>query len=67
LLIFNELRTGQDGAGDLSRLARRVAEGRLDVQLDLVVSGREAGRASEALVDRLVAGKAVLTIDEQPA
>jgi NADPH2:quinone reductase len=67
LLIFNELRTGQDGAGDLSRLARRVAEGRLDVQLDLVLPWREAGRAIEALLDRRVAGKAVLTIDDHLA
>jgi NADPH:quinone reductase-like Zn-dependent oxidoreductase len=67
LFIFHELRTGQDGAGDLSRLARRVAEGRLDVQLDLIVSWRDAGRAIEALVERRVAGKAVLTIDDHLA
>jgi NADPH2:quinone reductase len=63
LLIFPELRHTQSGAQDLARLAAHVAAGRLDVQMDLVVSWREAATAIAALLDRRVAGKAVLTID----
>jgi NADPH:quinone reductase-like Zn-dependent oxidoreductase len=63
LLVFDELRHGQSGTATLARLSRLVAAGHLDPQVDLVVSWREAASAIEALLDRRVAGKAVLTID----
>jgi NADPH:quinone reductase-like Zn-dependent oxidoreductase len=63
LFVFAELRHTQSARQDLSRLAAEVATGRLDVQIGLTVSWREAGTAIEALLDRRVAGKAVLTID----
>jgi NADPH:quinone reductase-like Zn-dependent oxidoreductase len=64
LLIFDELvRTNRSGGRDLARLAARVAAGRLDGQVDLELSWREAGRAVQALTDRRVAGKAVLHVD----
>ena len=55
------LRPLQD-ACDLERLARRVAEGRLDVQIDLVVPWEDAGSAVTKLLGGEVAGKAVLTL-----
>ncbi len=63
LYLFAELQHTQSGASDLRRLAELVATGRLDPQIDLTASWREAGRAIEALLDRRVNGKAVLTID----
>lgn len=63
MLIFDELRHTQSGAADLGRLARLVARGELDCQIDLVTSWRDAGSAIEALLDRRIAGKAVLTVD----
>jgi NADPH:quinone reductase-like Zn-dependent oxidoreductase len=63
LYIFDELRRTQSGSRDLRRLADLVAGGRLDPQIDLTLSWREAGRAIEALLDRQVNGKAVLTVD----
>jgi NADPH:quinone reductase-like Zn-dependent oxidoreductase len=63
LFVFAELRHTQSARQDLSRLAAEVAAGRLDVQIGLTVSWREARTAIEALLDRRVAGKAVLTID----
>jgi NADPH2:quinone reductase len=62
-LIFPEL-TYRGGAGPhLARLASLVAAGRLDPQVDLTASWREAAGAIEALVERRVAGKAVLLVD----
>jgi NADPH:quinone reductase-like Zn-dependent oxidoreductase len=63
LYVFHEVSKQHIGAHGLERLARRVAAGRLDVQIDLVASWREAARAIEALIERRVAGKAVLTVD----
>jgi NADPH2:quinone reductase len=40
-----------------------VAGGRLDPQIDRVDSWERAGAAVQALLDRQVAGKAVLTVD----
>lgn len=61
LYIFAELEHTRTAAGDLTRLAELVAAGRLDPQVDIVRSWGEAGEAIEALLDRRVAGKAVLT------
>jgi NADPH:quinone reductase len=62
LLVFpHSDRQGGTGAA-LARLAGLVADGRLEPQIDLVTSWRDAPAAFEALLDRRVAGKAVLTI-----
>jgi NADPH:quinone reductase-like Zn-dependent oxidoreductase len=63
LYIFDELRHTRRGAADLRRLADLVAAGRLDHQIDAEASWAKAGEALQALLDRRVAGKAVLTID----
>jgi NADPH:quinone reductase len=53
----------QGGAGGgLARLVALVAEGRLRPQIDVVSSWRDAPAAFDALLERRVAGKAVLTI-----
>lgn len=61
--IFEELEHTRSAAADLRRLAELVAEGRLDPQIDITVSWTEAAAAIQALLDRRVAGKAVLTVD----
>jgi NADPH2:quinone reductase len=63
LYIFDELDHTRSAAHDLRRLADLVAAGRLDPQIDLTVPWTEAAGAIHALLDRRVAGKAVLTID----
>ncbi len=63
LLVFDELATHASGSSDLRRLAELVAAGKLDPQIDLVASWTDAGGAIEALLDRRVNGKAVLTVD----
>ncbi|HTU97580.1 MAG TPA: zinc-binding dehydrogenase [Solirubrobacteraceae bacterium] len=63
LYIFEELAHTRTGAADLRRLAELVAAGRLDCQIDLTVSWTEAAGAVQALLERRVAGKAVLTVD----
>jgi NADPH:quinone reductase-like Zn-dependent oxidoreductase len=61
--IFDELDRTRSAAADLRRLADLVAAGRLDPQIDVTVSWTEAAAAIQALLERRVAGKAVLTID----
>jgi NADPH:quinone reductase-like Zn-dependent oxidoreductase len=63
LYIFSELQHSRSGTADLRRLAELVAAGRLDPQIDLVAPWTEAGAAIDALFDRRVAGKAVLTVE----
>jgi NADPH:quinone reductase len=63
LLVFPETRKHQGASALLRRLAERVADGKLHVPIDLTASWREAGSAVEALLDRRVKGKAVLTVD----
>jgi NADPH:quinone reductase len=48
---------------DLRFLAERVADGRLDPQVSVIRSWREAGETLEDLIERRVRGKAVLRID----
>lgn len=48
---------------DLAYLAGLIAEGRLDAPVGLEKSWRELGSAAEALRDRQVKGKAVLSLD----
>jgi NADPH:quinone reductase-like Zn-dependent oxidoreductase len=63
LYVFAELEHTRSGSADLRRLAELIAEGRLDPQIALQASWREAGDAIEALLDRRVDGKAVLRVD----
>ena len=63
LYIFDELDHTRTAAADLRRLADLVAAGRVDPQIDLTASWSEAPSAIQALLDRRVAGKAVLTLD----
>jgi NADPH:quinone reductase-like Zn-dependent oxidoreductase len=52
------------GAGaDLARLCALAADGRLDGQVALEASWRDAGEATRALLERRIGGKAVLRID----
>ncbi len=63
LFVFEEIeRTGTGGA-DLGRLAALVAGGELETQIDLEQSWRDPASAIEALLERRVAGKAVLLVD----
>jgi NADPH2:quinone reductase len=62
LYLFDELAHTRSGGADLALLAGLVAQRRLDPQIDLCAAWTEAGRAIEALLDRRVAGKAVLTL-----
>jgi NADPH:quinone reductase-like Zn-dependent oxidoreductase len=63
LYIFDELGHTRSASADLRRLADLVAAGRLDPQLDLTLPWTQAAEAIGALLDRRVAGKAVLTLD----
>jgi NADPH:quinone reductase-like Zn-dependent oxidoreductase len=63
LYIFEEVQRTGTCSADLRRLAECVADGRLDPQVALTAPWREAGSAIEALLDRRVDGKAVLTVD----
>ena len=59
--LFAILAHSRSASADLRRLAELVAGGRVDPQIDIVRPWTEAGEAIEALMDRRVAGKAVLT------
>ena len=63
LFVFEEIERTGTGAGDLGRLAALVAAGELDPQIDLEGSWGEPGPAIAALMERRVAGKAVLHVD----
>jgi NADPH2:quinone reductase len=63
LLVFPELAKRRGAGGMLGRLVTLVSAGRLDPQIDLEVSWRDAAEAIHALVERAVAGKAVLRVD----
>lgn len=63
LRVFDEIDKHLSAARDLRFLADEIAAGRLDPQVSLVLSWREAAQALDALVGRRVRGKAVLTID----
>jgi NADPH:quinone reductase-like Zn-dependent oxidoreductase len=62
LYIFSELARTGTGSADLRRLAELVAAGKLDPQIDLTGSWSDAADAIEALLNRRVNGKAVLTV-----
>jgi NADPH:quinone reductase len=61
--VFDIMDHTRSGTADLRRLADLVAAGRLDPQIDLTLPWSQAGQAIEALIDRRVNGKAVLTVD----
>jgi NADPH:quinone reductase-like Zn-dependent oxidoreductase len=63
LYVFTEVARRGSGSSDLRRLAELVAAGKLDPLIDLAVAWTEAGTAIEALLDRRVSGKAVLTVE----
>ncbi len=63
LFVFEEIERTGTGGSDLARLAALVASGRLDAQIDLEASWRDPGPAIAALLERRVAGKAVLHVD----
>jgi NADPH:quinone reductase-like Zn-dependent oxidoreductase len=61
--LFDDVAHTRSAARDLRRLADLVAAGRLDCQIDVTASWTEAAAAVQALLERRVAGKAVLTVD----
>jgi NADPH2:quinone reductase len=63
LYVFPELERRAGGGEDLARLGQLVAQGELHPQIDLEASWREPHEAIAALLDRRIAGKAVLHID----
>jgi NADPH:quinone reductase-like Zn-dependent oxidoreductase len=63
LYIFDELSHTRTGSADLRRLADLVAAGRLQASIDTVAPWMHTGEAIAALLDRRVAGKAVLTVE----
>ncbi len=63
LMLWTHLARDGSGARDLGRLAALVAQGRLDCSIDLESSWRGAADAITALMERRVAGKAVLLVD----
>jgi NADPH2:quinone reductase len=63
LYVFEEIERTGTGGSDLARLAALVDAGELEPQIDLEASWRDPAGALEALLDRRVAGKAVLHVD----
>jgi NADPH2:quinone reductase len=63
LLLFSELAHERSGARDLGRLAERVAAGELECSVDHEASWHDAAEAITALIERQIAGKAVLRVD----
>jgi NADPH2:quinone reductase len=63
LYVFHELDRRGGASSPLSRLVALLADGKLDPQISLEVSWREAADAIRALNDRRIAGKAVLHVD----
>jgi NADPH:quinone reductase-like Zn-dependent oxidoreductase len=63
LYVFAELAHRAGGGADLARLAHLVASGDLHPQIDVETSWRDAHDAIAALLDRRIAGKAVLRVD----
>ncbi len=62
LYIFYELERTGTASADLGRLAQLVADGKLNPQIHLTIPWTQAGGAIEALMERRVNGKAVLTV-----
>jgi NADPH:quinone reductase-like Zn-dependent oxidoreductase len=62
-MVFDEIRREQSGSRDLRALAELVAAGTLKTEIALEASWREPAEAIKALMERRVAGKAVLVFD----
>jgi NADPH:quinone reductase len=60
--LFAVLAHSRSASADLRRLAGLVVDGRVDPQIDVVRPWTEASLAIDALLNRRVAGKAVLTV-----
>jgi NADPH:quinone reductase-like Zn-dependent oxidoreductase len=60
--VTHELLHGRTGSSRLAALASLVAEGRLSSKIDLTLPWERAAEAIDALMERRVSGKAVLTI-----
>ena len=63
LNLPDELASHASAATDLTRLCSLVANGRLDGQIELETSWREAAQALDALRERRIGGKSVLHVD----
>jgi NADPH2:quinone reductase len=63
LFVFDEIEHTGGGGRDLARLAALVAAGELAPQIDFEGSWRDPAPALEALLERRIAGKAVLRVD----
>ncbi len=63
LNLPDELAWHASAASDLTRLCMLAAEGRLDGQVELECSWRQADSAIDALLNRRIGGKAVLHVD----
>jgi NADPH:quinone reductase-like Zn-dependent oxidoreductase len=61
-LIFPELEKTRRGTDDLGHLAALMADGRLDPSIDVTAPWADATSVCRALLDRRIAGKAVLTV-----
>jgi NADPH:quinone reductase len=62
LYVFSEVQHTGTCSSDLRRLAELIAAGKLDPQIALRLPWEQAGEAIQALLDRRVNGKAVLTV-----
>jgi NADPH:quinone reductase-like Zn-dependent oxidoreductase len=62
-LLFMHLQAHNNGARDLARLAKLVADGRLDCSIDREMSWEQAAEAIEALMAREISGKVVLRVE----
>jgi NADPH:quinone reductase len=60
--VTYELLHGRIGSSRLAALASLVAEGRLSSKVDLEVPWERAAEAIDALLQRRISGKAVLTL-----
>jgi NADPH:quinone reductase len=63
LNLFDELDRHSSASGDLERLCRLMAAGRLDGQVELEGSWRDPGPPLAALLRRRIGGKVVLNVD----
>ena len=63
LLIFPALDAEGGARNAFERLLALVAQGRVDCQIDMTTSWQNAREAIDALLERRVAGKAVLLVD----
>lgn len=63
LFVFEEIERTGTGGSDLARLAALVDAGELETPIDLEASWRDPAPALAALLERRVAGKAVLRVD----